>query len=73
VVILLLLHGTQWIKHDSFMMTAQCEAPDASEWCSTRVYVMIYRRNVNTGMGTKHVNEKNDGHRHSTVKQQACC
>jgi len=36
-------------------------APNASDWCSTRVYVMVYQRNVNTGMGNQHVNEKNDG------------
>jgi hypothetical protein len=36
-------------------------APNASDWCSTRVYVMVYQRNVITGLGTQHVNEKNDG------------
>jgi len=36
-------------------------APNASDWCSTRVYVMVYQRNVIEGLGIPQVNEKNDG------------
>jgi len=35
-------------------------APNPSDWCSTRVYVMVYQRHANTGMSNQYVSQ-NDG------------
>jgi len=49
----------QWQLFDDSIV----RVPNASDWCSTRVYVMVYQRHENTGPSKQHVTHKDSPQR----------
>ena len=49
----------QWQLFDDSIV----RAPNASDWCSTQMYVMVYQRHENTGPSKQHVTQKDSPQR----------